>query len=46
MNSPLFNRSAEWLSTREQARRRWLFILLLISLAGVSTARGEAALLV
>src|ERR1700751_1374149 len=46
MNPPLFNLPAEWLSTREQARRLWLFILLLISLAGVSTARGEVALLV
>jgi hypothetical protein len=46
MNSPLFNPSAEWLTTGEQTRRSWLFILLLISMAGVSTARGEVALLI
>ena len=47
MNSHLFNLSAGWLRTGDEARQGlWFIFLLLISLGGASTALAEVALLV
>ena len=47
MNAHLYNLSAGWpRGSGEVLRRLWLFLLLLISLSGIASARGEVALLV